>query len=94
MKQKYILETYDQILKEIKNPKLVFDNDFVGFLENCSDESYLVYRVDFIKQNGKINYTIKKPLHNLHPKIAQIDCIECEPIEEFELYIPEILSKL
>lgn len=37
MKQKYILETYDQILKEIKNPKIVFDNDFVNFLENCCD---------------------------------------------------------
>ncbi len=94
MKQKYILETYDQILKEIKNPKLVFDNDFVAFLENCSDESFLIYKVDFVKQNGEINYTIKKPIHNLHPKVAEMDCIECEPILEFEEFIPEILNEL
>ena len=55
MRKKYILETYDQILQEIKNPKLVFDNDFVGFLENCSDESFLIYKINFIKQNGEIN---------------------------------------
>jgi hypothetical protein len=94
MRKKYILETYDQILKEIKNPKLVFDNDFVAFLENCSEESYLIYRVDFVKQNGEINYTIKKPFHNLHPKVTEMDCIECESITEFEKYIPEILNEL
>jgi hypothetical protein len=94
MKQKYILETYDQILKEIKNPKLVFDNDFVSFLESSSEESFLIYKINFVKQNGKINYTIKKPLHNLHPKVAEKDCIECEPIIEFEKYIPEIVNEL
>jgi hypothetical protein len=94
MKQKYILETYDQILKEIKNPKLVFENDFVGFLENCSVESFLIYKINFIKQNGEINYTIKKPLHNLHPKVDEKDCIECDPILEFENYIPEIKNEL
>lgn len=94
MKQKYTLENYDQILKEIRNPKIVFDNDFVGFLENCSNESFLIHKVNFIKQNGKVNYTIKKPLHNLHPKIADKDCIACDPITEFDKYIPEIVSQL
>lgn len=94
MKQKYILETYDRILKEIKNPKLVFDNDFVAFLEDCSEESFLIYKINFIKQNGEINYIIKKPLHNLHPKVAEKNCIECEPILEFEKYIPIIVDKL
>ena len=94
MKHKYILETYDQILKEIKNPKIVFDNDFVGFLENCCEESYLIYKINFIKQNGEINYTIKEPLHNLHPKVSEKDCIECEPILEFEKYISKIVDEL
>ena len=94
MKQKYILETYDQILTEIKNPKLVFENDFVTFLENCSEESFLIYKINFIKQNGKINYIIKKPLHNLHPKLAEKDCIECEPVLEFEKFIPDVVKEL
>ena len=94
MKQKYILETYDQILKEIKNPKIVFDNDFVAFLENCCDESYLIYKIDFVKQNGEINFTIKEPIHNLHPKITYIKCTECESDLDFEKVIPTILSEL
>ncbi|RTY97228.1 hypothetical protein EKM02_14070 [Flavobacterium sp. RSP49] len=94
MKPKYILETYDRILKEIKNPKIVFDNDFVAFLENCSDESFLIYKVNFLKQNGETKYITKKPIHNLHPKVAEIDCIECNSVLEFEKYIPEIVDKL
>jgi hypothetical protein len=54
----------------------------------------LIYKVDFLKQNGEINYTIKKPIHNLHPKVAEMDYIDCEPIIEFEKYIPEILNEL
>lgn len=94
MKQKYILETYDQILKEIKNSKIVFENDFVSFLENCSEESYLIYKVNFVKQNGEINYSVKNPIHNLHPRIAEMDCVTCDAVVEFERYIPEILEKL
>jgi hypothetical protein len=94
MKQKYILETYDQILKEIKNPRIVFDNDFVAFLENCSAESYLIYKVNFVKQNGETTYAIKKPIHNLHPKATELDSIECEPETEYENLIDEILDKL
>lgn len=94
MKQKYILETYDKILKEIKNPKLVFENDFVAFLENCSDESYLIHQVSFIKQNGETRYNIKKPIHNLHPKIATCDKMECEPVPEFEIYLQAIFDEL
>ena len=50
MKQKYILEIYDGLIKEIKNPKIVFDNDFVSYLENCSELSYFIYKIDFIKK--------------------------------------------
>lgn len=94
MKQRYILETYDQILKEIKNPKLVFENDFVSFLEDCATDSYLIYKVNFIKQNGEIRYVVKKPIHNLHPKVAEIKRVHCEPISEFESFIPNIINEL
>lgn len=94
MKQKYILETYDQILKEIKNPRILFDNDFVAFLENCSEESFLIYRIDFIKTKGQTKFKIKNPIHNLHPKATEINRNKSEPITDFEHYIPEILKEL
>ncbi len=51
MKPKYILENYDRILKEIKNPKIIFSNDLTPFLENFASGSFLIYQVDFIKQD-------------------------------------------
>lgn len=94
MKKKYILEAYDQIFKEIKNPKIVFDNDFVPFLQGCSNDSYLIYRVDFIKQQGKVNYEIKDKIHNLHPKFQEIYFKASSSFAEFENFIPKILNEL
>lgn len=94
MKQKYILEAYDKILKEIKNPKIIFSNDLAPFLENQTSESYLIHQVDFIPQGLETKYTIKKPIHNLHPKVTELNFKEYESITEFEPYIPEILNEL
>ena len=93
MKQKHILETYDQILKEIKNPKIVFENDFVAFLENCSEESFLTYKINFRHAYGQ-SYDIKRTDTQFTPKVAEMDCIECDAVLEFIKYIPEILHLL
>jgi hypothetical protein len=94
MKPKYILENYDRILKEIKNPKIIFSNDLTPFLENFNSGSFLIYQVDFIKQDSTTKYVIKKPIHNLHPKVTKINFKEVEVVEEFELFIPKILDEL
>ena len=84
MKQKYILENYDRILKEIKNPKIIFSNDLIPFLEKFTSESYLIYQIDFIKKNGKIKYIVKKPIHNLHPKETKVNFKESDIPSEFK----------
>jgi hypothetical protein len=94
MKQKYILETYDKVLQEIKNPKIIFSNDLIPFLENRTTESYLIHQVDFIKQNGETNFTIKKPIHNLHPKVEDLKFEKFATNNEFDEFIPEILNEL
>lgn len=94
MKPKYILENYDRILKEIKNPKIIFSNDLTPFLENFTSESFLIYQVDFIKQSGKTKYIIKKPIHNLHPRIAKLNFKEVDTADDFEMFIPKILNEL
>ncbi|KAB1157775.1 hypothetical protein [Flavobacterium luteum] len=94
MKQKYILENYDTILKEIKNPKIIFSTDLNPFLENCASESYLIHQVDFIKQNGNTKYIIKKPIHNLHPKVCELNLEEVENNSEFDEFFPTILNEL
>ncbi|OYX85220.1 MAG: hypothetical protein B7Y83_05475 [Flavobacteriales bacterium 32-34-25] len=94
MKQKYILENYDRILKEIKNPKIIFSNDLIPFLEKFTSESYLIYQIDFIKKNGKIKYIVKKPIHNLHPKGTKVNFKESDIPSEFKPFISEILDNL
>ena len=94
MKQKYILENYDRILKEIKNPKIIFSNDLIPFLEKFTSESYLIYQIDFIKKNGKIKYIVKKPIHNLHPKETKVNFKESDIPSEFKPLIPKILDEL
>ena len=95
MKPKYILENYDRILKEIKNPKIIFSNDLTPFLENFTSESFLIYQIDFIKQSGKTIYIIKKPIHNLHPKATKINSLKETNIpSEFESFISEIFNEL
>lgn len=94
MKQKYILENYDRILKEIKNPKIIFSSDLVPFLENFSPVSYLIYQVDFTRQENTTKYILKKPIHNLHPRAKKINFNEFGVHYEFELFISEILNKL
>lgn len=94
MKQKYILENYDRILKEIKNPKIIFSNDLTPFLEKFTSESFLIHQIDFIKQTSKTKYIIKKPIHNLHPKVTKLNLQEVDIPEEFKLFIPKILQEL
>lgn len=94
MKQKYILEIYDGLIKEIKNPKIVFDYDFVTFLENCSEFSYYIYRIDFVKKNGEIKYQIKNKIHNLHPKAGKKDSNEIEADISLQNLVPGIIEEL
>lgn len=94
MKPKYILENYDRILKEIKNPKIIFSNDLIPFLENFASKSFFIYQVDFIKEDSDTKYIIKKPIHNLHPKASKLNFNEVDVAKEFIPFIPKILDKL
>lgn len=94
MKPKYILENYDRILKEIKNPKIIFSNDLIPFLENFPSESFLIYQIVFLKQDTSTKYIVKNPIHNLHPKGSKLNLEKADITKEFEIFIPKILDEL
>ena len=94
MKAKYLLENYDRILKEIKNPKIIFSNDLAPFLKKYSSKSYLIHQVNFSIVNNEIKYTVRKPIHNLHPRVPKLKFKATESISEFEQYIPTIVNEL
>ncbi|MES2573793.1 MAG: hypothetical protein V4572_02520 [Bacteroidota bacterium] len=94
MKQKYILESYDRILKEIKNPGIIFSSDITPLLKKGNTESFLIYRIDCFRQNKKTKYTAAKPVHNLHPKAAKLNFREVDFPAEYKQWIPKILQEL
>ena len=94
MKTKYILENYDRIVKEIKNPKIIFSNDLAPFLKKSASKSYLIHQVDFSLINNEIKYAAKKPIHSLHPRVGKLKFKVTESISEFEQYIPTIVNEL
>ncbi len=94
MKPKYFLENYDKILKEIKNPRIVFSNDLTPFLEKFTSESFLIYQINFIKQDSTTKYVVKKPIHNLHPKVTKLNFKGMGVYSQFEHFIPKILDEL
>lgn len=94
MKQKYILENYDRILKEIKNPKIIFNSDITPFLKKGNTESFLIHRIECSTRNAKTKYTPGKPIHNLHPEAARFSFSKAEVISEYQTFIPKILQEL
>jgi hypothetical protein len=94
MKQKYILEIFDDIIREIKNPKLVTDSKIILALKDCSMDSYHIHKVLFEKQEECIGYEIKKPVHNLHPNALELKNLENLSCAKFKSFIPEILAEL
>lgn len=94
MKQKYILENYDRIIKEIKNQQIIFSNDLSPFLKKIESKSFLIYQVDFVINDNKTMYLVKKPIHNLHPKVRKLNLNKNELTDDLKSFIPGILDEL
>ncbi|WP_140487137.1 hypothetical protein [Flavobacterium sp. GSA192] len=94
MKYKYLLENYDRIINQIKNPPIIFSNDLVPYLKKKSSESYLIYPVDFKTINKEVKYSVKNPIHNLHPDFGKIKFKPSGNTSTFDIHIPIILQKL
>lgn len=94
MKQKYILQNYDRIIKEIKNPRIIFNNDLEYFIKKQKIESLYVYRIDFNVINSEVQYVISKPIHNLDPRYSKIKSKKTKGHSEFDNCIPKVLEDL
>lgn len=94
MKHNYILENYDRLLNEIKNPRIIFNNDLEQFLRNISFESLLIHQVEFKLIDSEVKFTIKNTIHNLDPRFSKIKFKTSVTSSEFENYIPAVLELL
>ncbi len=67
MKLNYILDNFESLVCEIKNPKFSLDQDAKKTFQECTFENIVLYSISFQEENGKINYNIGNSLNSLHP---------------------------
>ena len=67
MKLNYILDNFESLVCEIKNPKFSLDQDTKKTFQECTFENLVFYSILFQEENGKINYNIGNSLNSLHP---------------------------
>ena len=67
MKLNYILDNFESLVCEIKNPKFSLVQDNKNSFEGFAFENFILYSISFQEENEKINYNISKPLNSIHP---------------------------
>ena len=94
MKIKYNLDIYDNIIKEIKNPKSVIIEDIISALLDWSFESHLIYLIKITKSNSKDVYNISKPIHSLHPNAPKLNKLSINLSNEDNNLTQQIVKEL
>lgn len=94
MTSKYNLDTYDSVIKEIKNPNSIIIDDIISALCDWCLESHLIYQIQIIKSNGNETISISKPIHSSHPEAPQLKKNTNEPLIEHTDLIEKVISKL
>ena len=94
MNYKYLLEVYDILISEIQNSKMLTTEQITIMLQNVVPESYLIYQIDFVKNNAKSNFKISDAIHNLHPNAPVLKKGQSEPSEEGLKCLPKIEEQL
>ena len=71
MKTRYILEYYDNIIREIRRPYLFTEISLVESIQALAAESYFIYPITYSPKR-KLKYKLGSPIHNLHPAAHQL----------------------
>ncbi len=94
MKPKYLLESYDQLLRDLSNPKNISDQKCIEAIQKITTESFVSYKVIFNQRKNTIDYTIEYPIHNLNPHAVSFENLKPENHLELERHVPSILKEL
>lgn len=54
----------------------------------------MIYKIDFIRENGEVKYKINKILHSLHPAIENCKILESTPAVEQKKLVAKILLEI
>lgn len=94
MKLNYILDTFESLVCEIKNPKFSLDQDAKDTSQDDAFDNAIIYSITFCEENGAINYTSSGSINNLHPCAIELQFNDTEVAARYLKLIDPIVLKL
>lgn len=94
MKSTYILDTYEGVVREVKNSKNNLDPLIGEYLNDNPFENYVLFPIHFPVPQEENTYTIEPKIHSLHPRAAELMDQNLKVNHSFEIILPEICRYL
>lgn len=95
MKRNYLLESYDFLIQQVKNPYTLQDGLISNVLEKHESDSYRVYEIKIDHNNqGEESITVCPPIHSLHPKNKRVELKTIFQINGAEKYLPILKTRI
>lgn len=94
MKSTYILDTYEGVVREVKNSKNNLDPLIGEYLNDNHFENYVLFPIHFPVPQDENTYTIEPKIHSLHPRAADLMDLNLKVDHSFEIVLPKIRRHL
>ena len=94
MKSTYILDTYESVVREIKNCKRNLDPLIDDYLSKNYFDNYVLFPIHFPVAQDENTYVIENKIHSLHPRAADLMDLNLKSNHSFEIILPKIRTTL
>ena len=94
MKPKYLLNAYDKLFQELKNSNNFEKEIVITAIKKETKESFLCYKVHYVKNKNTTQYKVNAPIHNLHPLAPILEQTLQMTNQEWELEKESIRNRL
>ena len=94
MKLNYILDNFESLVYEIKNPKISQELTPTKVSQDSKYDGFKLYRVSFQENNKKINYRIDNPITKIHPCASDYKYCNHKTPHTYISLIDKIVSEL
>lgn len=94
MKLNYILDTFESLVREIKNIHFSLELDIKNTFQESDFENTLYYYVTFREENGMLSYSCSDAINNLHPCHIEPQLQNCKVEKRYSKRIDSLVSQL
>jgi len=90
----YILENYESLVRDIKNPKFSLKPDVLDSFEEWQFEDFMIHSISFKEVDGSTTYSINQTFHSLHPNALEFENFNAATTSKYSFLLGEIESEL